>query len=79
MYDREHSKIGFWKTNCSELWETLHISDAPPPISPAFNENVTTEVPPTLAPAPYEAPDYVLPGLAAANFVFHTSEFRWHS
>ncbi|GMN34460.1 hypothetical protein TIFTF001_004700 [Ficus carica] len=67
MYDREHSKIGFWKTNCSELWETLHISDAPPPISPAFNENVTTEVPPTLAPAPApapapdEAPDYVLP------------------
>lgn len=61
MYDREHSKIGFWKTNCSELWETLHISDAPPPISPAFNGNVTTEVPPTLAPAPEEAPDYVLP------------------
>ncbi|KAG6605196.1 Aspartic proteinase-like protein 2, partial [Cucurbita argyrosperma subsp. sororia] len=27
MYDRKHSKVGFWKTNCSELWERLHISD----------------------------------------------------
>ncbi|PPD68450.1 hypothetical protein GOBAR_DD34666 [Gossypium barbadense] len=27
-YDREHSKIGFWKTNCSELWERLHITGA---------------------------------------------------
>ncbi|MBA0686816.1 hypothetical protein Goari_014393, partial [Gossypium aridum] len=23
-YDRKDSKIGFWKTNCSELWERLH-------------------------------------------------------
>lgn len=60
MYDREHSKIGFWETNCSELWERLHISDSPPPMSPAFDENnLIPEVPPTIAPN--EAPDYVLP------------------
>ncbi|XP_062154924.1 aspartic proteinase 36-like [Alnus glutinosa] len=61
MYDREHSKIGFWKTNCSELWEKLHISGSPPLMPSAPNrENSTTEIPPTLAPA--EAPHYGLPG-----------------
>lgn len=28
-YDRERQRIGFWKTNCSELWKRLHIKDAP--------------------------------------------------
>lgn len=60
-YDREHSKIGFWKTNCSELWERLQISGAPPPMPSAPNgKNSTVEIPPTLAPT--EAPHYVLPG-----------------
>ncbi|KAB1214860.1 Aspartic proteinase-like protein 2 [Morella rubra] len=56
MYDRENSKIGFWKTNCSELWERLHISSAPPLIPSAPNG----ENSPSLAPT--EAPPYVLPG-----------------
>lgn len=61
MYDRGHSKIGFWKTNCSELWERLHISGSPPPMPSAPNrENSTTEIPPTSPPA--EAPQYGLPG-----------------
>ncbi|TYI56610.1 hypothetical protein E1A91_D11G223400v1 [Gossypium mustelinum] len=30
-YDRKDSKIGFWKTNCSELWERLHVTSAPSP------------------------------------------------
>ncbi|KAK1359913.1 Aspartic proteinase-like protein 2 [Heracleum sosnowskyi] len=35
-YDREHEKIGFWKTNCSELWERLNATGAhPPAASPA--------------------------------------------
>uniref|UniRef100_A0A803R100 Uncharacterized protein n=1 Tax=Cannabis sativa TaxID=3483 RepID=A0A803R100_CANSA len=60
MYDREHSKIGFWKTNCSELWERLHITGSPPTMAPApVEKNSSTEVPPTLAPN--ESPDYVLP------------------
>ncbi|XP_059457208.1 aspartic proteinase 36-like isoform X2 [Corylus avellana] len=54
MYDRQHSKIGFWKTNCSELWERLHISGETP-----NRENSTAKIPPTLAPA--EAPLYGLP------------------
>lgn len=66
MYDRENSKIGFWKTNCSVLWERLHMSSSPPPMSSAPNEkNLTTELPPTLAPN--EAPHYALPGFEALN------------
>jgi hypothetical protein len=40
MYDQSHSTIGFWKANCSELWERLFGS---PP------ENSTAELPPTSA------------------------------
>ncbi|KAK9284849.1 hypothetical protein L1049_024029 [Liquidambar formosana] len=51
MYDREHLKIGFWKTNCSELSERLHISAAPPPVpSDSNGENKTAEMSPSLAP-----------------------------
>lgn len=59
MYDRQHSKIGFWKTNCSELWERLHISGETP-----NRENSTAKIPPTLAPA--EAPRYGLPSTLTA-------------
>ncbi|AES94605.2 eukaryotic aspartyl protease family protein [Medicago truncatula] len=52
MYDRENSKIGFWKTNCSELWETLHTSDAPSPL-PSNSEvtNLTKAFAPSVAPS----------------------------
>jgi len=52
MYDRENSKIGFWKTNCSELWETLHTSDAPSPV-PSNSEvtNLTKAFAPSVAPS----------------------------
>lgn len=62
MYDREHSKIGFWKTNCSELWERLHMSGTPPPLPSISNkENTTAENSPSLAPGglPYNG----LPGM----------------
>lgn len=59
-YDREHSKIGFWKTNCSELWERLHVSASPPPMPPASEEkNSTAETQPTAAPT---GSPYVLSG-----------------
>ncbi|GAV58771.1 Asp domain-containing protein [Cephalotus follicularis] len=61
MYDREHSQIGLWKTNCSELWERLHINNAPPPIhSNSTGSNAAAESPPILVPM--EKPHYVLPG-----------------
>ncbi|KAL3538034.1 hypothetical protein ACH5RR_001400 [Cinchona calisaya] len=50
-YDREHEKIGFWKTNCSDLWERLHISGAPPPLPSGLdNSNSTADMTPNLAP-----------------------------
>jgi hypothetical protein len=53
MYDREHSKIGFWKTNCSELWERLQVSDAPPPVPPnSDGTNLTQAFEPSVAPSP---------------------------
>ncbi|BAU00260.1 hypothetical protein LR48_Vigan06g028800 [Vigna angularis] len=53
MYDREHTKIGFWKTNCSELWERLHVSDAPSPMSPkSEGTNLTKAFEPSVAPSP---------------------------
>ncbi|CAK9186294.1 unnamed protein product [Ilex paraguariensis] len=60
-YDREHEKVGFWKTNCSDLWEKLNISGAPPPAPSASNEtNSTADMHPTLAPS--EPSQYVHPG-----------------
>ncbi|KAL7224157.1 hypothetical protein ACSBR1_025589 [Camellia fascicularis] len=51
MYDRKHEKIGFWKTNCSELWERLHITSAPPPVpSTSDRTNSTADESPTVAP-----------------------------
>ncbi|XP_027360669.1 probable aspartic protease At2g35615 [Abrus precatorius] len=52
MYDREHTKIGFWKTNCSELWERLHVTDAPPPVPPILGRtNLTKGFEPSIAPS----------------------------
>lgn len=73
-YDRENEKIGFWKTNCSELWKRLHIPGAPAaaPIVPtpksvsapapvvSYNNNTTVGMPPTVAPS--GLPQEVLPG-----------------
>ncbi|XP_059659326.1 aspartic proteinase 36-like [Cornus florida] len=60
-YDREHEKIGFWKTNCSELWERLHILGAPPPAPISSNgTDSNADMPPTLAPI--GPPQYVPPG-----------------
>lgn len=69
MYDREHSKIGFWKTNCSELWERLHITGALSPIpSSSEGKNSSTYL------SPSEPPNYVLPGTvccsSSSNHIF---------
>lgn len=71
-YDREHSKIGFWKTNCSELWERLHVSASPPPMPPASEEkNSTAETQPTAAPT---GSPYVLSGdLQIGHITFEMS------
>ncbi|KAL3726125.1 hypothetical protein ACJRO7_031070 [Eucalyptus globulus] len=72
MYDREHSKIGFWKTNCSELWERLQQSNAPPPVPSAPDEKGQSEhMPPNLAP---RAPaDLNIPEIQIGQITFDMS------
>jgi len=52
-YDRHNDKIGFWKTNCSELWERLHVGGAP---SPAPSSDPQADFAP--APAPSGLPEF---------------------
>ncbi|KAF3772890.1 hypothetical protein EJ110_NYTH56251, partial [Nymphaea thermarum] len=41
-YDRANEKIGFWKTNCSELWDRLQLNEAPPSAEPPAPEKNST-------------------------------------
>ncbi|KAM3290531.1 aspartic proteinase 36 isoform X1 [Capsicum chacoense] len=64
-YDRENERIGFWKTNCSELWDRLNLSPPPPsPSTPVLsgldNRNSTAHMSPS--PAPSKPPGYNIPG-----------------
>lgn len=63
-YDRENERIGFWKTNCSELWDRLNLSPPPPssstPVSGLDNPNSTAHISPS--PAPGGPPVYDIPG-----------------
>lgn len=66
LYDRENSKIGFWKTNCSELWERLNVDGAPPPAPSSSNgNNSNTEMPPSVAPS--DQKHYGLPGMSSSR------------
>lgn len=61
-YDRHNRRIGFWKTNCSELWDRLHIdkkkSEKQPPSSKPTNS--TIEFAPAFSPS--ASNDNFLPG-----------------
>ncbi|XP_060673241.1 aspartic proteinase 36-like isoform X3 [Ziziphus jujuba] len=50
-YDRENDKIGFWKTNCSELGKRLNYVSAPSPSRlPSDSQNRSTEILPPVVP-----------------------------
>ncbi|OVA01001.1 Peptidase A1 [Macleaya cordata] len=71
-YDRENERIGFYKTNCSELWERLNVPGAPSPAPVTLSDrNSTTEVPPSLAPS--GLPNYVLPDFQVGLITFEMS------
>ncbi|EEF52314.1 Aspartic proteinase nepenthesin-1 precursor, putative [Ricinus communis] len=60
-YDRDNDKIGFWKTNCSELWKRLQSQSpgipAPPPV--VFSSgNKSESIAPTQAPSGLP-PDFI--------------------
>ncbi|GMH17964.1 hypothetical protein Nepgr_019805 [Nepenthes gracilis] len=51
-YDRANERVGFWKTNCSELWKSLHVPVCPTPVgSVSCDKNTTVELPPAQAPS----------------------------
>ncbi|KAK4760974.1 hypothetical protein SAY87_005867 [Trapa incisa] len=52
MYDREHSRIGFWKTNCSELWKMPHLLPPDPFAHSSLNKTQNRTVDVTANPAP---------------------------
>ncbi|XP_023754333.1 aspartic proteinase 36 [Lactuca sativa] len=58
MYDREHDKIGFWKTNCSDLWARLHNSGAP-----------SSDMSPS--PSPMGTPGHISPGSKVGSIIFY--------
>ncbi|XP_059302491.1 aspartic proteinase 36-like [Lycium ferocissimum] len=62
-YDRENERIGFWKTNCSELWDRLNVSPSPlPPPSPSSMDNTNSTANMTPALAPSVPSEYYAPG-----------------
>ncbi|XP_073102029.1 aspartic proteinase 36 isoform X3 [Elaeis guineensis] len=51
-YDRQNQRVGFWKTNCSELWEKLDIQGAPSPApSVSYSGPPIVELSPALSPS----------------------------
>lgn len=69
-YDREHEKVGFWKTNCSQLWEKLHPPTAspppppqPPPPPPLSNTAKNLTIPAAPMQAPSQPPLPGTPGI----------------
>ncbi|XP_059312083.1 aspartic proteinase 36-like isoform X2 [Lycium ferocissimum] len=64
-YDRENERIGFWKTNCSELWDRLNLSPPPPPPPPpplSGLDNPNSSVHMSPSPAPSGPPEFDIPG-----------------
>ncbi|XP_010481906.1 PREDICTED: aspartic proteinase-like protein 2 isoform X2 [Camelina sativa] len=59
-YDRENDKLGFLKTNCSDLWRRLAAPDSPAPTSPV-SQNKTSSISPS--PATSESSTTDLPGV----------------
>ncbi|KAE8653950.1 putative pumilio-like protein 7 [Hibiscus syriacus] len=67
-YDRSNDRIGFLKTNCSELWRRVQSSGAPAPAPLVSQSNDTNrEITPT--PTPSGSPPNVLPGSFHVGFI----------
>ncbi|KAF5201074.1 Aspartyl protease apcb1 [Thalictrum thalictroides] len=87
-YDRENEKVGFFKTNCSVLWDNVHIVGANS-TKPSSTRNSTIGVSPTMAPTGLPVTDKhpgkfkigiitfdMLLGMKYSDFVPHMGELR---
>ena len=62
-YDRENDKLGFLKTNCSDLWRRLASPpDSPAPTSPVTQNKSSNNISPSPGPASSKSPAVDLPG-----------------
>ncbi|KAL1207891.1 Aspartic proteinase 39 [Cardamine amara subsp. amara] len=59
-YDRENDKLGFLKTNCSDLWRRLAAPESPAPTSPV-SQNKSSSISPS--PALSESSKTDIPGV----------------
>ncbi|KAI3440382.1 Peptidase A1 domain-containing protein [Psidium guajava] len=80
-YDREKNKLGFWKTNCSELWKRLQDTGRPTtaPLVPQ-NHSTTPAVSPSLAPSglpPNSFPVEFRVGVIMFNMSFSIKSSSW--
>ncbi|GMI82680.1 hypothetical protein like AT5G43100 [Hibiscus trionum] len=67
-YDRGNDRIGFLKTNCSELWRRVQFSGAPAPAPLVLHSKDTSmEIPPVLSPS--VSPSNVLSGSYHIGFI----------
>lgn len=65
-YDRKNERVGFWKTNCSDLWKNLNAKLSPSPSSSVYHgKNTSSELTP--APSPFS-------GIAAKDIL--SGDFR---
>ncbi|KAG5395326.1 hypothetical protein IGI04_025289 [Brassica rapa subsp. trilocularis] len=63
-YDRENDKLGFLKTNCSDLWRRLASPpDSPAPTSPVTQNKSSNNISPSLSPTSSKAPTVDLTGV----------------
>ncbi|KAI3808545.1 hypothetical protein L1987_24498 [Smallanthus sonchifolius] len=69
MYDREHDKIGFLKTNCSDLWARLNSSGVLPSTPDKYHPSPYTSPPAPLGPPPY----HISPGSKVGSIIFYMS------
>ncbi|XP_021755186.1 aspartic proteinase nepenthesin-1-like [Chenopodium quinoa] len=68
-YDRNSLKVGFWKTNCSELWENLRVNDTLLTPAPTPSSGEVSAPGRSPASAPDGVPSYVIPEIIKVGFI----------
>ncbi|XP_018680544.2 aspartic proteinase 36-like [Musa acuminata AAA Group] len=78
-YDRQNERIGFWKTNCSVLWERLHSDGGPTPGVLDFTNSRVNDSPTPVLPDLFESGvitfDMIL-NIAYAELLPHAKELE---
>ncbi|RWW04076.1 hypothetical protein GW17_00032719 [Ensete ventricosum] len=83
-YDRQNERIGFWKTNCSVLWERLHSGGGPTPGVLDFTNSIVNDSPTPVLPDLMLCSTWwewrtmlLLVGILLAAFLWFTALSMW--